>query len=295
MRGGVWPFTPAAAVPVSQEEEERRARKQRQEARASTLPDGTALSTGATALKAASTVALLAAVAGQAPLIGGVLSGVLKLSSAVLRAKAFSQRSKRYAHEMTADVKLTSALITLLVGLRNKVNLRFNTDSIKDAAADVNDQINSITNPSSGISAVKDFARAETMLKELKEAMQDLKNNVTTAYIAVDLEMSSKGTSIKDIVHNGEDAEIKKAWKDYIDAQNPDAAVWQVEQQEEYNAAMAKETKPEVAANPPPRIGDEAVKDAPKAAAAAGGGRRRTRKSRRRRSRKGKTFRRKRQ
>jgi hypothetical protein len=285
MRGGIWPFSPAA--PVSEEEAERIARKKRQEERAVKLPDGTALSTGATALKVASTVTLLAAVAGQAPLIGGVLSGVLKLSSAVLRAKAFSQRSKRYAHEMTADVKLTSALITLLVGLRNKVNLRFNTDSIKDAAADVNDQINSITNPSSGISALKDLARAETMLKELKEAMQDLKNNVTTAYIAVDLEMSSKGTSIKDIVHNGEDPEIKKAWKDYIDAQNPDAAVWQLEQQEEYKLAVAAAKKMQ----PAPKLDPQEAKTMPAAAPAVGG----RRKSRRRRSRKGKTFRRKRQ
>jgi hypothetical protein len=94
---------------------------------------------------------------------------------------------------------------------------------------------------------------------------------VTTAYIAVDLEMSSKGTSIKDIVHNGEDAEIKKAWKDYIDAQNPDAAI---QPQGEYNETVVKETKPELA---------------------AGGGRRKTRRSRRRRSRKGKTIRRKKQ
>jgi hypothetical protein len=269
MRGGVWSFTPAAAVPVSQEETERIERKKRQAARASTLSDGTTLSTGATALNVASKVALIAAVAGNAPFVGGVLSGVLGVAAQVFRAAGISQKSKRYAHEMTADVQLTAALITLLVALRNKVNLRFNTDAIKDAAADVGDQINIIKK-----SSAKDLLSIETMLNNLKEAMQDLKNNVTTAYIAVDLEMSSKGTSIKDIIHNGEDAEIKKAWKDYIDAQNPAAAVWQLEQQGEYNEAMAKETKPEVA---------------------AGGGRRKTRKTRRRRSRKGKTFRRKRQ
>ena len=187
---------------------------------------------------------------------------------------------------MTADVKLTAALITLLVALRNKVNLRFNTDSIKDAAADVGDQINIIKK-----SSAKDLLSIETMLNNLKEAMQDLKNNVTTAYIAVDLEMSSKGTSIKDIIHNGEDAEIKKAWKDYIDAQNPDAAVWQLEQQGEYNEAMAKEMEAKSKSEEDRRA--ENFRELPQGPGY--GGRRKTRKSRRRRSRKGKTFRRKRQ
>ena len=241
MKGGWSPFGPKPQPQLSEKAAERA------KIEAGKPSDGTGFSTGEKALKVASTITLLAAVAGNAPLVGPILSGVLAVAAQVARAKGFSQRSKRYAHEMTADVKLTSALIALLVELRNKVNVRFNTDAIKDAAADVSDRIKSINSPTEGLFAASmNIAGAEHMLNELKEAMQDLKNNVTTAYIAVDLEMSSQGKSIRDVV-NG-DVKIKEAWEAYVDAQNPDP--------------------------PAPQGG---------------------RKSRRRRSRKGKTFRRKRQ
>ena len=218
--------------------------------------------------KKSSQLALVASVAGSFP-GGGILAGALGAVADLARANAFNEDMKRYAREINHDIVLTSALLILILEIKKARNLVIDLQPVQDELEDIKDEVDEIKNNTqqTGIKKLASLPFAESKLKELKVQIQNFANNVHALYTAVDLEKDSKGITIKQLIDEEEqkckgstDSKctiIKNAWDAYISAQRGTPLV--VEK------------------------------------AAPTGARRKTRKSRRRRSRKGKTFRRKKQ
>lgn len=216
-------------------------------------PNATAIDRSSTLLNAASQATLVATIAGQVPLVGAPLAGAFKLAAAALRIKGLSIKCKRFAREIQTDVTLSAALVNLMIAIKTRVpSIKLNFDPIKDSIQELDNEVKRVQeNPN----WFKDLAFIETTFEDLKNQAQDVKNDLTAAYPAIDLELAvEEKTTLRELVY-----------------------------------------PPNVNSNPGEAAKDKAIKtawDEYKAAQAPAGGRR---KSRRRRSRKGKTFRRKRQ